>query len=451
MADHSTRRTFLAAAAAAPVAGAWQRSPNDRIRLGQIGCGGRSRDHLMEVTRSRENAAIVAVCDVWKLNREQRAADIQRAFGAAPKQVTRYQELLAMPDIDAVLIATPDMTHPKILADAVAAGKDVYVEKPFAVNFADGKMAWQAVKRTKQVVQVGTQRRSTPEFLGAAKAIQSGVIGKVTRVSMEVHFQEQRWKRDLENVKQEDIDWEAFQFGGRITGPFNARKLREWQLFRETTNGIAGLWMCHLIDLAPWYLQDPYPKSAACMGGVYLWKDGRETADVFQAMVEYNECLVTFSMSLTNAAGNRNLWFGTKGTLDIDNLKISGEGSRDPNRIKKRCRLKKWPANRTWRTSCAVCGRAKLRVPAWITASSMQWRVAWPGCRSKAGGAYASIARSSKSYDAPATSGRHRSRAFVRQGCAADSRDRGLSGALSGHLLLQVLPPGRSARRSSSK
>jgi hypothetical protein len=78
------------------------------------------------------------------VNREQRAADIATAFGAAPRQTTRYQELLAMTDVDAVLIATPDMTDPHILAHAVGAGKDVYVEKPFAVHFADAKMAWQA-------------------------------------------------------------------------------------------------------------------------------------------------------------------------------------------------------------------------------------------------------------------------------------------------------------------
>jgi len=333
----------MASAAAAPLVQAWQRSPNDRIRLGQIGCGGRSRDHLSELVKAGENAAIVAVCDVWRVNREQRAFDIEKAFGAKPRQTTHYQELLAMPDIDAVLIATPDMTHPRILMDAVAAGKDVYVEKPFAVDFHDGKAAWQAVKRTNRVVQVGTQRRSTPEFLGAAKAIQSGAIGKVTRVDMQIHFQEQRWHKDLDNVKPEDVDWQAFQFGGRITGPFNARKLREWQLFRETTNGIAGLWMCHLIDLAGWYLEDPYPKHAVTLGGVYLWKDGRQTSDVFQSIVEYNECQVTFGMSLTNAAGNRNLWFGTKGTLDLDNLKISGEGSNRPDRLTESAAIEKPP------------------------------------------------------------------------------------------------------------
>lgn len=338
----SSRRSFLAAAAASPLA-AWQQSPNDRIRLGLIGCGGRSQNHLSSLRRCSENIAISAICDVWRVNRERHAADIERWLGTPPKQTTRYQDLLAMKDIDAVFIATPDMTHPRILADAVAAGKDVYCEKPFAVHFADGKMAWQAVKKSKQVVQVGTQRRSEPQMIGSAKAIQAGTIGKVTRVEMAVNFQEQRWHKDLSNVKPEDVDWQAFQFGGRITGPFNARKLREWQLFRETTNGIAGLWMCHLIDLAGWFLNDPYPKQAVTLGGVYEWKDGRQTSDVFQATVEYNECLVTFAMSLTNAAGNRNVWYGDKGTLDLDKQTISGEGSRRPDRVKETVAIERVP------------------------------------------------------------------------------------------------------------
>jgi predicted dehydrogenase len=318
------RRAFLAAGA--PLLGA-QTAPSDRIRLGLIGAGGRARDLVREVRMARENAHIVAVCDVWRVNREAMAAQLEKDFDAPPKQTTRYQELLAMRDVDAVLIATPDMTHPRILADAISAGKDVYVEKPFAVDFADGKMAYQAVKNSNRVVQVGTQRRSDAGFMGAAKAIQGGAIGKVTRVSMDYHFRSPRWRKDVSNVRAEDVDWEAFQFGGKIKGGFDARKLREWQLFRETTNGISGLWLCHLIDLAAWYLNDPYPKHAMTMGGVYLYKDGRHTSDVYQTMIEYTDCLVTFAMSLTNPDGGRNLWFGTKGTMDAEGLKIRSEGT----------------------------------------------------------------------------------------------------------------------------
>jgi len=329
----ASRRSFLAGAALAVPQSFAQRAASDRIRLGLIGNGGRSRDLFNEIVKSGENATIAGLCDVWRVNREAMAARVKEAFGAAPVETTRYQELLARRDIDAVVIATPDMTHPHILADAVAAGKDVYVEKPFAVDFAAARRAYLAVKQSDRVVQVGTQRRSDPGMLGVARAIQSGVIGKVTRVSMEVNFQEARWRRDHHDVKPEDVDWEAFRFGGRISGGFDARKLREWQLFRETTSGIPGLWMCHFIDLPSWFLDDPFPKAAVSLGGVYLWKDGRQTSDVFQAICEYKDCLVTFAMSLTNASGARNHWFGMRGTIDADALRMSGEGSRDPNRL----------------------------------------------------------------------------------------------------------------------
>ncbi len=327
----TSRRTFLAAAAGA--ANSWSKSPNDQIRLALIGAGGRGRDLFGEVRKSGENAAIAAVCDIWRVNREAMAADVREAFGAEPKQTSRYQDVLAMKDVDAVLIAVPDFGHPQILTDAVNAGKDAYVEKPFAVNFQDGKMAYVAVKRSRQVVQVGTQRRSDPGLIGAARAIHGGAIGKVTRVAMEANFQEPRWRRDFNNVKAEDVDWEAFRLGGRIQGGFDARKLRQWQLFHDTTNGIAGLWMCHFIDLAAWFLKQPYPKGVVAAGGVYLWKDGRETSDVFHTLVEYEDCLVTFAMSLTNSAGWRNVWFGTRGTLDADALRITGEGSQMKDRV----------------------------------------------------------------------------------------------------------------------
>jgi len=132
----TSRREFLAAPA---ILQGSQPAPSDRIRVGLIGAGGRSRDHQMELGRSGENVQIVAVCDVWKVNLEATAANVAKQYGAAPFTCTRYQDLLARKDIDAVFIATPDFTHPQILMDAVAAGKDVYVEKPFAVEFDEGK------------------------------------------------------------------------------------------------------------------------------------------------------------------------------------------------------------------------------------------------------------------------------------------------------------------------
>ena len=110
------------------------------------------------------------------------------------------------------------------------------------------------------------------------------------------------------------------------------------------TNGIPGLWMSHLIDLAAWFLDDPYPRYAVSAGGVYLWKDGRQTADVFHTLVEYpKDCLVSFALSLTNSGGGRNLWFGTKGTLDAERGIATPMGSRDPDRLTQNVNVEKVP------------------------------------------------------------------------------------------------------------
>jgi predicted dehydrogenase len=312
------------------------------VRIGLIGAGGRGTYLLEEIAKSGEAARVVAVCDVWSVAREKASATVQKASGKVPLTSSRYQDLLANKDVEAVIIAAPDFTHSKILTEAVQSGKDVYCEKPMGTDFAEAKAAYLTVSESRQVVQIGTQRRSDPGLMGVAKLMHQGVIGKVTRADLQVHFQEQRWRRDFHQIDSSQIDWDAFAFGKNV--PKDLRHWREWQLFRETSNGIPGLWMSHLIDLAAWFLDDPYPKSVVALGGVYLWNDGRQTQDVFQALLEYpKQCLVSFSMSLTNSGGNRNLWFGTKGTLDADALKITGDGSQMPDRLLEPVKVEKLP------------------------------------------------------------------------------------------------------------
>lgn len=328
----ASRRGFLFAAPALLAQGA----PSSRLRIGLIGAGGRGRYLMDELSKSKEKEtlfAVTAICDVHRPSLLAAAAAVRKQYGASPKTTTRYQVILADRNIDAVILAAPDHTHARMLKEAVEAGKDVYCEKPMGTDLAEARAAFRAVKSFGQVVQIGTQRRSEGGYVEAAKLLREGFIGKITRADLQVHFQEPRWRRDFHMVKPEDIDWEAFDFG-RNLGPFDARKWREWQLFTPLSNGIPGLWMSHLIDLAHWFLDDPYPRSVVASGGVYQWKDGRETSDVFHALLDYpKDCLVSFAMSLTNAAGNRNLWFGSKGVFDGDRLVFLPEGSRDPARI----------------------------------------------------------------------------------------------------------------------
>jgi len=318
------------AAAASRVLGA-----NDRIRLGVIGTGGRGGSHIRDLTKLRDlNIAIGATCDVWRPNRESGAALVEKGFGTKPRTTTDYRELLSWKDVDAVVIATPDFGHPIILQAALAAGKDAYVEKPFATTFADGKAAYLAARDSKHVVAVGTQRRSDGHFIAAAERVRDGTLGKITRIEFAMAVHAPRWKRPPETIDPADVDWKMFQLG-RIEHGFDPRLLREWQLFAgETTNGIPGLWMSHYIDLVPWFTGDPYPAGAVSNGGVYLWKDGRKTSDVFYTLLDYpGEFMVMFTMSLTNAAGIRNVWYGTRGTLDCEKWILSGEGSEAKDRI----------------------------------------------------------------------------------------------------------------------
>ncbi len=336
MTNSLTRRLFVgtsAAISAGRVLGA-----NDRISIGVIGTGSRGRYDMEEIGRCPElNVTVTAVCDVYRPNREAATQWTARAFGAAPRQTADYRELLAWKDVDAVVIATPDFGHATILRAAVEAGKDVYCEKPFATDFAKAKAAYRAIEDSGRVVQVGTQRRSDPYYIAAARLVRSGGLGRVTRVAVDVAMYENRWARRFDDVRAQDLDWSLFLMD-LPRRPFDPRLFRRWQLYRATTNGIPGLWMSHLADLVHWYLNEPYPSSAVAAGGVYLWKDGRETEDVFEALLEYpGGCLFSFTMALTNSAGARNQWFGTRGTLeapiDTGEIRVSGAGSGDPQRL----------------------------------------------------------------------------------------------------------------------
>ena len=332
-----SRRTFAGAALSTTLARAVP--PGDRVALAVIGTGSRGQFHVRELGKLADRVAITAVCDVYRPNLERAAQLAARTWGAIPYQTADYREALARKDVDAVIIATPDFSHSRILEHAVEAGKDVYCEKPLGTVFAEAKAAYLAVNKTGRVVQIGTQRRSEGAYVAAAKLVRSGILGQITRIDVSVNFQEPRWRRDHSAVQPAEVAWEQFQMH-LPRRPFDARRLREWQLFSDYANGIPGLWMSHFSDVVHWFMDELYPAGAVANGGVFFWKDGRETSDVFDALLDYPKgFLFSFAMSLTNAAGNRNLWHGTRGTLDMDALTVSGAGSKRPDRIQETSRI----------------------------------------------------------------------------------------------------------------
>jgi predicted dehydrogenase len=304
---------------------------NARIAIGCIGVGGRGSALMGEIIAlaDQQNVQVTAVCDVWRHNREAAAKRVKDRFGAEPRQFTRFQDLLALPDVDAVTIATPDFSHGTILTAALKAGKDVYIEKPMTIDLASANEALDLARANNRVVQAGTQRRSEGRFLGAAKLFGSGVLGQVSRVSAAMYFHEARWARNLSNCQAADVDWDAFLLD-LPKRPFEPKLLRQWQLYRETSNGLPGLWMTHYADAVHFVTGATYPSSAVAHGGVYVWKDGRQTSDTFHALLEYPEgFLFDWGMGLGNSAGVHFTIHGTQGTMDLEKWTVSPEGGRN--------------------------------------------------------------------------------------------------------------------------
>jgi len=291
---------------------------NDRIQIGLIGCGDRGTDRIRRAHDFAEelNLDFTAICDVWRPQRERLSAQIQEWTGGKPFSCSRYAELLARDDVDAVIIATPDHAHSPILADAARAGKDAYCEKPMAVRLEDAIDAVDATRENNRIVQVGTQRRSDGHHIAGARMVRSGILGEISEVETCWHDCRPRWARDYSDVKEKDVDWEQYLMY-LPKRPFDPRRFRAWHLFKGFTLGTPGLVGSHMIDIGTWYMDDPLPRSGTAHGGVYVWKDGREHADTIECLYEYPKgFLLTYSTRLANSKTEAFvILYGTRGTL----------------------------------------------------------------------------------------------------------------------------------------
>jgi len=331
----TNRRTFLAGAGAALGASALGSTAlsysrilgaNDRISLGHIGCGRRGLG-LQTIARGLKgrNLEMTAVCDLWKVNREAAAARTESWYGRAPRSFQYMEDLLALKDVDAVLISTADFQHATHLKTVVEAGKDAYCEKPMANDLAEAKAARDAVLRSDRIVQVGTQHRSEPYQIAARELIKSGALGDVSKVEIVWNYHGPRWRgrEEVTQLREEDTDWRRWLLGKKYR-PFDPRMYFEFRLYRDFSSGIADQWMSHGIDLVHYFLEDEFPRSVMASGGVFAWKDGRENPDTFQALLEYPKgFLVSYATSFGNDSDSFTRIMGKNATL----VNIGGEGS----------------------------------------------------------------------------------------------------------------------------
>ncbi|WP_316805492.1 Gfo/Idh/MocA family oxidoreductase [Pedobacter nototheniae] len=316
---------------------------NDRVRVGIVGFSDRFKDTLLPcfLNHSKElNFDMVGLSDLWNYRRALGVAHLKEKFGHDIQACRNNDELYAMKDLDAVIISTADFQHALHTIEAVNANCDAYIEKPFAETMDDAKAALSAVKASKQIVQIGSQRRSGENYFNAAKYIQEGKFGPITAVDLVWNVnQPGRWRRPdlVTKLKEEDIDWKRFLLN-RPKDTYDPRKYLEYRLFWPYSSGMPGQWMSHQIDTVHWFTKLSHPRSVVANGGIYTWKDGRRNWDTMVAVFDYGPqngadgFQVTFTSRMQNSTGDvGEVYYSNGGELNLITNKVSPKGGLKEN------------------------------------------------------------------------------------------------------------------------
>jgi predicted dehydrogenase len=277
------RRQFLGAGAAglALSQAAVEAAFADRTpRVGLIGCGWYGKIDLLRLIQVAP-VEVVSLCDVDK-KMLAKAADIvagRQKSKKKPRTYSDYREMLKEKDLDIVLVGTPDHWHALPMIAAVEAGADVWVQKPISVDVVEGQAMVAAARKNKRVVQVGTQRRSTPHLIEARdRVIKEGKLGKIALVEIYCYFHMRARENPPDKSPPEYLDYEMW------TGPAPMRPYndlvhpRKWRAFMRYGNGIMGDMCIHMLDMVRWMLDLGWPKSIASSGGILV--DKKSKADI---------------------------------------------------------------------------------------------------------------------------------------------------------------------------
>lgn len=317
------RRAFLTAATLTALSQTRILGANERIRIGIIGAGGRSRQLVRALGASGGNE-IVAVCDVYEPRRQAMIANLPSAadpFGD-------HRQVLDRKDIDAVVIGTPDHWHVPMITDAVAAGKDVYVEKPVTHTLEQGDPLIKAVRATDRIVQCGMQQRSWAHFRTAADMIQSGKLGKVTQVR--TYWFQNYGRSGRSGATPTDVsklDWKRW-LGSAPEQPFNEDRFHIWRWYWDFGGGAMTDLLTHWIDVVHMAMKTDAPRQAQMIGSKYEFTE-RDCPDTLDASFEYPGFLVSYDGTMISSVDDGGLAFrGTDATMKLtrEYLRIYPEG-----------------------------------------------------------------------------------------------------------------------------
>src|SRR5213595_3966870 len=243
-------------------------------RVGLIGSGWYGKADLLRLVQVAP-VEVVSLCDVDK-RMVAAAAELvstRQKSKKKPRTYSDYREMLKEKDLDAVLIATPDHWHALTMIAAVEAGADVYVQKPISVDVVEGQAMVAAARKHKRVVQVGTQRRSTPHIVEARDTIvKEGKLGKVGLVEIYCYYHMRASGNPPDQQPPANLDYEMWT-GPAPKMPYNAFiHPRKWRAYMEYGNGIVGDMCVHMLDMTRWMLDLGWPKKISSSGGIFVDK-----------------------------------------------------------------------------------------------------------------------------------------------------------------------------------
>ena len=264
--------------------------PQKTLRVGLIGTGWYGKSDLFRLMQVAPSD-VVALCDVDRnvLTQAGNLVSKRQKSAKVPKLYGDYRKMLGENQLDVVIIGTPDHWHALQTIEAVKAGAHVYVQKPISVDVIEGEAMVSTARKYNRVVQVGTQRRSTPHLIEAKKNIvDAGLLGKIAHVEMCCYYHMRSNSNPPLQAVPDFLDYEMWT-GPAPLRPYDGLPHIRWRNFMEYSNGITGDMCVHMLDAVRWMLGLGWPKRISATGGIYVQKEGKaNTADTQTAVFEFD-------------------------------------------------------------------------------------------------------------------------------------------------------------------
>lgn len=272
---------------------------------------------------THDNIKIIAVCDLYK----GRLAAAKERWGSELFITEDYKEVLKRPDIDAVIIGTPDFWHKQISVDALNAGKHVYCEKPMVKSVDEGHEVINAWKKAGKIFMVGSQGLSSLGNEKAKELLAAGAIGDLNYAEgfWARHSPEGAWQYPIPaDASEKTVNWKRY-LANTVQRPFDPLRFFRWRNYTDYGTGMSGDLFVHLFSSLHFITNSLGPNQVSAMGGLRYWKDGREVPDVLLGMFQYPETRVHpgFNLSLRcnfvdGTSGSTYLKLvGSKGSMDV--------------------------------------------------------------------------------------------------------------------------------------